>query len=525
MKFSFLKKIRVAVTLIFFLLTALIFLDFTNSLSPGLINSVFYLQFIPSILKFFTAFSIAAIGFLLVVILTMLFGRVYCSSICPLGTLQDIISFIIKKVKKKKYYYHSKEQTWLRYSILLASSIAAVSGFILLLNLLDPFSNSGKIFVNLVRPVLIYVNNLTSSVLESAGIWAVYPYDLKNVSYINLLYPAIFFAVVFVLVYRNGRTFCNTICPVGTLLGFISKVSFIKLTIDESNCRSCKLCERVCKGGCIDKTNKEIDFTRCVSCYNCLTVCPSSGIKFTSGFTSQKNKSVKIFHLNNKAVDARKRRFISKTIISVIALSGINLSQVKIIPKKKSTIAVNRINPVTPPGSVSIEHFTERCTACHLCISACPTQVLQPSLTEYGLTGIFQPTMDFRYGFCNYECKICTDVCPSGAILSLLDEKKKLVQLGKAKFIKENCIVCTENTACGACSEHCPTKAVNMVPYKRIHIPEVNTDYCTGCGACEHACPTKPYKSIYVEGNSVHLAAKKRPVEKIEEKVQEDFPF
>jgi ferredoxin len=143
--------------------------------------------------------------------------------------------------------------------------------------------------------------------------------------------------------------------------------------------------------------------------------------------------------------------------------------------------------------------------------------------------------MDYSTSYCNYECTICTEVCPTGAILPLRPEEKKLIQLGKSKFIKENCVVFTENTACGACSEHCPTKAVKMIPYvpennpslKNLHLPEVHEEYCTGCGACEHACPTKPYKSIYVEGNPVHLAAKKPPKEKLEEKIdyQEDFPF
>jgi ferredoxin len=167
------------------------------------------------------------------------------------------------------------------------------------------------------------------------------------------------------------------------------------------------------------------------------------------------------------------------------------------------------------------------CTACHLCVSACPTQVLQPTYFLYGLTGFLQPRMDFITSFCNFECILCGEVCPTGAILPLIKEEKKLVQLGKSNFVKENCIVNTKNTACGACSEHCPTKAVNMVPFKdKLTIPEVNNKICVGCGACEYACPTDP-KSIYVEGNPVHLVAEKPKEVKIEEKIdyKEEFPF
>jgi len=136
--------------------------------------------------------------------------------------------------------------------------------------------------------------------------------------------------------------------------------------------------------------------------------------------------------------------------------------------------------------------------------------------------------MDYQMGFCNFECKLCGDVCPTSAISPISLEEKKLKQLGKAKFVKDNCIVNTENTDCGACSEHCPTKAVNMVPYKnKLVIPEVKDEFCIGCGACEFACPTKPYKAIYVEGNPKHLTAKINKEKKIEQEVdyKEEFPF
>ena len=136
--------------------------------------------------------------------------------------------------------------------------------------------------------------------------------------------------------------------------------------------------------------------------------------------------------------------------------------------------------------------------------------------------------MDYKTSFCNFECTVCGEVCPSGAIGPLSVEKKKITQVGKTTFVKENCIVETEGTACGACSEHCPTKAVHMVPYKdNLKIPEVRNQYCVGCGACEFACPTKPYKAIYVEGNMVHQAAEINVEEKLDNEIdlKQDFPF
>ena len=142
--------------------------------------------------------------------------------------------------------------------------------------------------------------------------------------------------------------------------------------------------------------------------------------------------------------------------------------------------------PVTPPGSRSRDRFTNLCTACHLCVSVCPPQVLSPSLFEYGLAGIMQPKMNYRANYCNYECVLCSQVCPTGAILPLEVAAKKEIQLGKANFIKDDCIVVAKKKDCGACSEHCPTKAVKMVPYEeKLVIPELNNEICVGCGACE----------------------------------------
>ncbi len=166
------------------------------------------------------------------------------------------------------------------------------------------------------------------------------------------------------------------------------------------------------------------------------------------------------------------------------------------------------------------------CTACHLCVSACPSQVLQPSLMQYGLEGIFQPFMDYDSSYCNYECVKCSEVCPTGAILPISTEHKKTVQIGKVIFLINNCIVYTKEKSCGACAEHCPTKAVQMVSFKGARtIPRTDANICIGCGACEYACPAEPYKAIYVEGNPVHQTAIKFKEEKSNDAAPLEFPF
>ncbi len=321
---------------------------------------------------------------------------------------------------------------------------------------------------------------------------------------------------------KGGRIYCNTICPVGTLLGIISKISLFRISIDESSCNGCWACSLTCKAGCIHGGEKKIDYSRCVVCFDCFSSCKLDALKFKIAFR-RKKKLIPPKEPNNN-----RRKFLITTGIFSLSLTGLAFGKNKIEDFRKTNIPENKQHPVCPPGSLSIENFTTSCTACHLCVSACPTQVLKPSFLEYGLIGMMQPHMNYFKSFCNFDCVDCSEICPSGAILPISLEEKKLTQLGKVNFIKENCIVETEGTDCGACSEHCPTKAVYMVPYKdNLVIPEINQDICIGCGACEFACPTKPFKAIYVDGNPIHTKAKKPEKEILNEKIdfEEEFPF
>ncbi len=527
MKLSYLKKIRIVVSLIFFISVTALFLDFGNWLSPRFTNYFTYLQFIPSLIKFIRITGIAAAGFIFIVFLALLFGRIYCSSICPLGTLQDIFSFIHRKIVKKKYFKHRKASSRIHYAFLILAVIFLLSGSLFAVNLLDPYSNFGRITVQLFKPLLLVLNNLLAFTLDKLNIYSIYPVEIKGINFIGLTLPFLFLVIVFWMSFSSGRLFCNTVCPVGALLGLLSRFSLYELKIDKEKCISCNLCERACKSECIDKKGKYLDFSRCVSCYNCIAVCPTNGVGYFYGL--KKNELS-----GGDNVDLKKRNFILSCMgLMLLPVTSI-FAQIKIAPKNPSKLPIVKKNPVTPPGSISIEHFTANCTACNLCISACPVQVLQPSFLDYGILGIMQPKMDYQTSFCNFECIICSQVCPSGAILPIEPGKKKITQLGKVTFVKENCIVYTEKTDCGACSEHCPTKAVSMVPYHEgneiiasLRMPQVQNEYCIGCGACEYACPVKPYKAIYVEGNPVHQIAKKKEEKKIKEKInyKEDFPF
>jgi len=524
---SRLRNIRIIVSTIFIVPTTFLFADIFGFIPPVITEKILFLQFVPSTLKFIAAISFGTTGFVIVLFITLMFGRVYCSSICPLGFLQDVVNWFSRKINRKKKFRFEflNEQKILRIVLLITPVLFFVFGSVTLINFLDPYSMYGRFVGNFFRPVLVGANNLVVVIYESFNLYFVYPHNLKAFNIYPFIITVTSFVVVVFMSWKMGRLFCNTICPVGTLLGYISKISLFKIKIKQDECSSCGLCSKECKAGCIDSENKSVDMSRCIACFDCLTSCPTDGIVYSYSY----NKQPSIQISNQPVINNSKRDFIVKTSLFFLSLSSL-AAQVKkkIVVTKPSMIPIFRKSAVSPPGSIDVERFNSKCTACHLCVSACPTQVLQPSFLEYGFTGMMQPRMDNITSFCNFECKICSDVCPTGAILPTDLEKKKLMQIGKAKFVKDNCIVQTQKTDCGACSEHCPTKAVRMIPFEeKLFIPETRDDYCIGCGACEFACPTKPHKAIYVEGNRVHQLAKKNVEEKKQEKVnyKEEFPF
>ena len=520
MKLKFLKKVRVLFSLTFFLVFSVVFLDIHYSVSEILADYVVYFQFIPSFLKFLSIGTLATAGFIFMIGLTLLCGRVYCSFFCPLGILQDVISFLRKKIKTIKYAY-TRAFNKTRYGILAAVVLIFFSGSIMGFILFDPYSNFGRIFTHIFRPLLVGLNNSLVFTLAKFNIYTLHPADFPGIALLPFLFSLVTLILILWMSLFYGRLYCNTLCPVGALLGLFSKSAIFKIRFNTSNCINCKACERVCKAGCMNLETGEIDFSRCVACYNCFKVCPTEGVEYQWGFKTTNQQAVK---------DTEKRAFMVQTAAFVMASAASAFgAQNKIEIYKESTVPILRSKGITPPGSVSLENFNSKCTACHLCVAVCPTQVLQPAFLEYGFLGMMQPRMDYKTNYCNYDCVACSSVCPSGAILEQPLETKKLIQLGKAKFIRKNCVVYSQKTDCGACAEHCPTKAVRMVLDKEINkrAPKIDESICIGCGACEHACPTQPYKSIYIENNPVHVLAKKPKEEKIEEEVdlKEDFPF
>ncbi len=524
MKLRHLKKIRIAISLAIFILLLVFFLGIDLKLQAA--TDIFLrLQLIPSFIRFTALFfTVSGLGFILVLLLTLVIGRVYCSSICPLGTLQDMIiaaARLFKKKKRRKFTYSANQKNILRFSILASTLLLWFSGSLFLVNLLDPYSNFGKIAVSFFQPAFIFLNNKLAIILGNFHNYSVVPLEFKSLSLNVILVSATIFITIAVMSVWRGRLFCNTLCPAGSLLSLPASKSMYKITFDHSACNLCGKCERVCKAECLNSRTKVIDHQRCISCFNCFTACSNHGLYYSriKPLAAETNPEP-------AAVNTPKRQFLLTLAAGILSMPLFKNKTHAQGVGKPGMVPTGTTNPITPPGSISYQHFTSNCIACYLCVGVCPKNVIVPSFFDYGLNGFMQPKLDFHKSFCNFDCVICTEVCPTGAITRQTQKQKQTIQIGVARFMQESCIVTIDRTECGACSEHCPSKAVQMVEWEGLWLPEVTPDLCVGCGACEYACPTKPYKAIYVESNAVHLQA--TPIEEGEgpqKQVLDEFPF
>lgn len=504
-----LKKIRTILATVVFLLITLLFLDFTGTLHHWL-SWLAKIQFLPAVM----ALNVVVIVALL--LLTLVCGRIYCSVICPLGVFQDLLARLHRK--KNKYNY-SKEVRWLRYPVLGLFILAAVTGVGSLFQLLAPYSAYGRIATMIFQPVWKMGNNVLAMVAERADSYAFYSVDTWLRSLPVLIIAAVTLVVLFVLAWRGGRTYCNTICPVGTILSFFARFSWLKVRFDVDKCKNCSFCSKNCKAACIDYKTHTVDYSRCVVCGNCIESCKFGALGYAGYSRGDDRLSSRSRHSSQssesmgagspaEAVDASKRSFL----LASTMVAGAAMAQKKEklmdggLAEIEAKVAPVRQTPLTPPGSLSFDHFAQHCTGCQLCVSECPNEVLRPSSD---LMHLMLPVMSYEHGHCRPECTRCSEVCSAGAILKIDKAAKSSVQIGHAVWIKKNCVPVTDQVECGNCARHCPAGAIEMVPLDENDeespmVPAINDAACIGCGACEYVCPSRPFSAIYVEGHEVH---------------------
>ena len=495
-----LRKTRIILATVFFIGITLLFLDFTGTLHHWL-GWMAKVQFLPAVM------ALNAVVIVLLVLLTLVFGRIYCSVICPLGVFQDVVAWFHKK---RNRYTYSPAISWLRYAMLGVLLVAFVVGIGSVVALLAPYSSYGRIATNLFQPLWMLGNNALAAVAERVDSYAFYKTEVWLRSLPTFIVAVATFVGIAILAWRNGRTYCNTICPVGTVLSFLARFSWFKVRFDADKCRNCSLCTKNCKAACIDYKSHTVDYSRCVVCGNCVDKCKFGALTYAPGRLASGKKPAeekKTEHAAAQAPAASRRSFLLATALATTAAMAQDKKKVDGgLATIEDKVAPHRQTPITPPGSLSAQNMTRRCTGCQLCVAECPNEVLRPS-TDW--QQLMQPTMSYERGYCRPECTRCSEVCPAGAIKPIDKADKVSTRIGHAVWIKKNCLPLTDGVECGNCARHCPAGAIEMVPSdpndeNSAKVPAVDEEYCIGCGACENLCPARPFAAIYVEGHEQH---------------------
>ena len=503
------RKVRVVLAVVVFVALTALFLDFSGLLH-GWLGWIAKMQFVPAVL----AGNVVFWGFVLVV--TLLFGRFYCSIMCPLGVMQDGLNFIARKVKRGRFHY-VKENRWLRYPLLVVFAVLLAAGLTGVAALIEPYSAFGRIATNLLQPVYMWINNILAGIAERHESYAFYERDVWLKSGVSLAVAIATLVVVGFLALRRGRTWCSTVCPVGTTLGLFSRFALLRPVIDADKCKNCRQCEKNCKASCIDIENHKIDYSRCVACMDCLDECKFGALEYSNTrFRLNPTKRAESGERKAESVDESKRKFLATSAL-VAATATVKAQQVKVdggLAVVEEKQIPHRDVALKPAGSLGLNNFSKKCIACQLCVTECPNGVLRPSGE---LDSLMQPEMSFERGFCRPECTRCGEVCPAGAIGKVSREEKSAIHIGYAVVVPDNCLAYRDGVECGNCARHCPSEAIVMVERRTengerrtenaVKVPSVNTDKCIGCGACEYLCPSRPFSAIYVNGREKHIVS------------------
>ena len=446
---------------------------------------------------------------LLILAVTLLFGRVFCNWICPYGTIHQFVGWLFNVNKATERIDDNRYRGiyYLKYSILAVFLIMSMFGA-LQIGLLDPICIMYRTVATVVSPASDMAIDAATDKMAATGLD---PRWLDNLKFAPGVERRIFVGsfwtglMFFVLVGMNikwPRFFCRVLCPLGALLGVFSRFSVFRINRDVHKCTDCNLCLTRCEGAA--DPQGAVRLSECFACMNCLDDCPEDALSYTA------------FGLDTKQVveapAVSRRRMAFASVAGLFAYPFV---------KNHGTNTDASFSPalIRPPGSVEETEFLKKCIKCDQCINACPTNVLQPAtFKEGGFESLWTPVMNFRIGFCQLKCTMCSIVCPTGAIREITVEEKLgkgaheeegPIRLGTAFFDRGRCLPHAMEIPCVVCEEVCPVspKAIQTVDMEAkdvfnqivvLNKPFMVPDLCIGCGICEAECPVQDQPAVYV---------------------------
>lgn len=444
-----------------------------------------------------------AVGLLLV---TFLLGRVFCSFICPFGTIHHMVGWFRPALKDSQMIRANRKSSSqkVKYFVLVTLLIAALFG-LNLSGIVDPISLLFRSIALAVLPgiggglrslfdLMVRSDAEFLNLLSYGGEELLAPvFGYTRAAYQTAWFIGLAFLVILFLNRLSPRFWCRVLCPLGALLGIASRLSILKLERNPQKCTECNLCTKACQGAASPGPEEHWENGECLVCFNCFDVCPESALSFRLRWRP----------LLNRRPDIGRRAFLSGL------LAGVSLPLLGRLDGRLDKMSDPRL--IRPPGSIPEGEFLALCQRCGLCMRACPTNAIHPTLTEAGMPGFWTPHLIMSQGYCEYTCTLCGSVCPSGAIkeITVKEKVEEPIKIGSAYLDRGRCLPWSGNAPCIVCEEHCPTspKAIELreaIVEKpggkklRVQLPYVDLETCMGCGICEYKCPVKGRPAIRV---------------------------
>ncbi|MDZ7725864.1 MAG: 4Fe-4S binding protein [candidate division KSB1 bacterium] len=434
-----------------------------------------------------------ALGLLL---LTIPLGRFFCGWICPLGTTIDATDKMFKR-KHKKPATRFRSWKFFILAFVLAASVFSVQ----LIWFFDPIALFTRTMTTVIYPAFSFVlfglfNTLFSwGVLENA-VYTTFDFAQRTVLPFEqpLFYQSLGVFAVFVVIIGLGvvsrRFWCRNLCPLGALLGLFSKWRLTQRYVSQA-CTHCSQCQKSCRMNAIEDDYTINNTVECIECADCVAVCPPNAVSYRFGKNPGLNE-----------IDFSKRHFLQAGAAGLAGVAVVKTAQADVYNKGKA---------IRPPGAIEENRFLDKCIRCEECVKICASTggCLQPALLETGWEGMWTPVSVPRKGYCEFNCNMCGQVCPTGAIQELALEKKKTIKLGQAYFDKSRCIPWYSQEDCLVCEEHCPVsdKAIKFDERdtvgpdgspRTVKFPYLEENLCIGCGICENKCPVVGKPGIFV---------------------------